>query len=552
MDTAAPFIAEERDRPWDRLIDEDWRIEAAYTDLLAIFDAAVARNPEGAAIHYFDAVISYRDLDTQSDRLAAHLVRTGFRPGDRLAVFMQNIPAFPIAMLATWKAGGVFLPVNPMNRARELAHILEDARPHCLILEPGLVHDVLEQLPAGGWRPAAVLVASGLDHSDGGRASVVAREERPCDEPSLMSVTASAAPIDFMRRALCPAAFLMYTSGTTGAPKGALISHHAASRSAVHARFAYGLEDGDAVIALAPIFHTTGLMCTVLTAFDLAGSLILHYKFAADVALEAIARHRPAFTAAAPTAFMALTKGMAPGSDRFASFRACGIGGAANSPTLVRSLNLDYGLPAQTGYGMTETSGAACVAPLKLRDDTPIDPDTGALSVGVPLPGVDVWIADEQGRSLPVGQIGEIIVQGRILMDGYWERADATEEALRPDGLQTGDVGFFDEAGWLYLVDRKKDMIVASGFKVWPREVEDVLSAHPAVEESAVIGVPDPYRGETVKAYVVLRSPGAASVEALLEHCGVNLAAYKRPREMEIVDELPKTASGKVQRAALR
>ena len=551
MGTAASVIGDGETRPWDRLVDANWRIDSDYEDILAIFDAAVARNPDETAIHYFDAAISYRELDRQSDRLARHLIETGFAPGDRLAVFMQNIPAFPVAMLATWKAGGLFLPVNPMNRARELTHILEDARPHSLILEPGLEQEVFNRLPDEGWRPASILIASGLDYSEGGRGRVVAPDEPASIRPTLASIVETDGDV-FIRREIYPTAFLMYTSGTTGMPKGALISHRSASRSALHARFAYGLEDGDAVIALAPIFHTTGLMCTVLTAFDLAGGLVLHYKFAADVALEAIVRHRPAFTAAAPTAFMALTNGQEAGADHFSSFKACGIGGAANSPTLVRSLNLEYGLPAQTGYGMTETSGAACVTPLALRDDTPVDPETGALSVGVPLPGVHVWIADEQGNQLPVGEIGEIVVQGRILMDGYWQRPDATDETLKPDGLRTGDVGFFDEDGWLYLVDRKKDMIVASGFKVWPREVEDVLSAHPAVLESAVVGIPHPYRGETVKAYVVLRSPGSVSVEDLLDHCGTNLAAYKRPKEMEIVGELPKTASGKIQRVALR
>lgn len=542
--------------PWHDLVDpSQLTITNDFSHGLDILDRALSKNADAIAIHYFDGKLTFRQLDEQSNAIAQALMEHGFAPGERLALYMQNMPAFTIAMLATWKVGGSVVPINPMNKTRELAIILNDARPRCLVLETCLLA-CYDQLAEGDHRPTLLLTASPLDYQqrDDPRILPSRAVTAATGHLSWSQLTERVAPRPQMARQRSPddAAFLMYTSGTTGLPKAAVLTHAATGRSSAYAKGSYALQDGETVIALAPVFHATGLMCTLMTAINLCSALVMTYRFHPEVALEAIREHRPTFTAASPTAYIALTQAQGASPADFACLRACAIGGAAVSPALASRLRDECGLPVQTGFGMTETGGAAAVAPLHLRDRTPVDPATGALSVGVPLPGVELWISGDAGEKLPPGEIGEIVIRAPTNMKEYWQRPEATAEALRYDGLRSGDVGFMDASGWFYLIDRKKDMIVASGFKVWPREVEDVLYGHPAVLEAAVVGVPDPYRGETVKAYVRLRSPGAASVADLQQFCRDNMASYKQPREFVIVEDLPKTASGKIQRAALR
>ncbi|TYR51061.1 class I adenylate-forming enzyme family protein, partial [Streptomyces parvus] len=257
-----------------------------------------------------------------------------------------------------------------------------------------------------------------------------------------------------------------------------------------------------------------------------------------------------AYTVGPSTAFMALAAHPDVTPDHFSSFRVISSGGAPLPPALVEKFRAGFGPYIRNGYGLTEcTAPCASVPP---EHEAPVDPVSGTLSVGVPGPDTVVRILDEEGREVPFGEQGEIAVRGPQVVSGYWNLPEATAAAF-PDGeLRTGDIGFMDAAGWLYVVDRKKDMINASGFKVWPREVEDVLYTHPAVREAAVVGVPDAYRGETVRAYVSLRPGASVEPGELAAFCEERLAAYKYPREVEILTELPKTASGKILRRELR
>jgi long-chain acyl-CoA synthetase len=311
-----------------------------------------------------------------------------------------------------------------------------------------------------------------------------------------------------------------------------------------------GLPEGCTYFALAPLFHITGLVVQVAGCFANAGTLALAYRFEPGVVLDAFLEHRPAFTVGPSTAFMALMAQPQAAPEHFASFRLISSGGAPVPPALVDAFRERLGPYLHNGYGLTEcTAPCASVPPGRTA---PVDAASGTLAVGVPGPDTVVRIVDEQGRDVPFGEQGEIAVTGPQVVPGYWRRPEATAAAF-PDGeLRTGDIGFMDTDGWLYVVDRKKDMINASGFKVWPREVEDVLYSHPAVREAAVVGVPDPYRGETVKAYVSLRPGSAAEPADLITHCEQRLAAYKYPRQVEILPELPKTSSGKILRRELR
>ncbi|PWS49800.1 acyl-CoA synthetase, partial [Streptomyces sp. FT05W] len=345
-------------------------------------------------------------------------------------------------------------------------------------------------------------------------------------------------------------ALISYTSGTSGTPKGAMNSHGNIMVNAERQRAGHPVDEGSAYFALAPLFHITGMVCQLAACVANAGTLVLAYRFEASVVLEAFAEHRPAYTVGPSTAFMALAAHPGATREHFASFKVISSGGAPLPPALVEKFREGYGPYIRNGYGLTEcTAPCASVPP---EHEAPVDPVSGTLSVGVPGPDTLVRIIDEKGDDVPFGEQGEIAVRGPQVVSGYWNLPEATEAAF-PDGeLRTGDIGFMDTAGWLYVVDRKKDMINASGFKVWPREVEDVLYTHPAVREAAVVGVPDPYRGETVRAYVSLRPGAGTEPGELTAYCRERLAAYKYPREVEILAELPKTASGKILRRELR
>ncbi|EFL14280.1 dicarboxylate-CoA ligase PimA [Streptomyces sp. C] len=345
-------------------------------------------------------------------------------------------------------------------------------------------------------------------------------------------------------------ALISYTSGTSGTPKGAMNPHGAITYNATRQVTGHPLPEGAGYFALAPLFHITGLVCELAACFVNAGTLVLTHRFHPGAVLDAFLEHRPAYAIGPATAFTALAAHPDATRDHFASFQVLSSGGAPLPPALVERLRADFGFYLRNGYGLTECTAPCASVPAHL--EAPVDPATGTLSVGVPGAQTLVRILDEHGAELPLGEAGEIAVRGPQVVPGYWGLPDATAAAF-PDGeLRTGDVGFMDADGWLYVVDRKKDMINTSGFKVWPREVEDVLYTHPAVREAAVVGVPDPYRGETVKAYVSLRPGASAGPAELAAYCADRLAAYKYPRQVEILPVLPQTTSGKILRRELR
>ncbi|MET0365941.1 MAG: AMP-binding protein, partial [Sphingobium sp.] len=293
-----------------------------------------------------------------------------------------------------------------------------------------------------------------------------------------------------------------------------------------------------------------GLSGHIGAALAARAPLILCYRFQHEVILEAVERHRPVFTVAAITALTAVIDAPTFVQERVSSLRTIFSGGAPVAPAMRERFREATGVTLRNVYGLTET-----VAPVIAAPETPlapVDPATGALSIGRAIPGTTIRIIDEDGQPCTPGEAGEISVTGPSVVEGYWQAPEATAEAMRPEGFRTGDIGVMDADGWIYLIDRKKDMIVASGFKVWPREVEDVLYEHPAVREAAVVSAPDSYRGETVKAVVSLR-PGERLEEGqLIEFCRARLAAYKVPRIVTILDDLPKTATGKILRRELR
>ena len=278
--------------------------------------------------------------------------------------------------------------------------------------------------------------------------------------------------------------------------------------------------------------------------------IVMSYRFDPDLALELIERHGATFTVASITVFIALMNASTADQRDLSKFTKIVSGGAPIAPATVEAYEQRFGAYIHNIYGLTETTSPSHCVPIGTR--APVDPDSGALSVGVPIFNTVVHVVDEDGNDVEPGETGEFVTSGPQVVSGYWEKPEETENAIPGGHLHTGDVGFMDEAGWFYLVDRKKDQINAAGYKIWPRDVEDVLYAHDAVKEAAVVGVPDEYRGETVKAFVSLKTGQSVTEQTLIAFCKERMAAYKYPRRIEFVDELPKTASGKILRRELR
>ncbi|MFB7494939.1 class I adenylate-forming enzyme family protein [Streptomyces sp. NPDC056161] len=540
-------------RPWLALLGTVQRAPIDPDDsLVHALRRVVAEVPDRTFLRYFDARLSYRETDELSDAVAAHLADRGLAPGARVAVLLQNSPHFVLAVLGAWKAGAIVVPVNPMYKSAEVAHVLRDSGATALICAERAWAGYLRTTAADS--PVRIVLTTGeLDFQTRHDTRVLNFERLPgaADADDLVAVARrpAAAPAGRAPRPT-DVALISYTSGTSGTPKGATNTHGNIMYNAERQRTGLGLPAAPVYHALAPLFHITGMVCQFGSCLAGAGTLVLTYRFEPGVVLEAFAEHRPHYTVGPATAFMALAAHPDAARDHFASFVQISSGGAPLPPALVEKFRADFGPYLRNGYGLTECTAPCASVPPHL--EAPVDAGSGTLAVGVPGADTVVRIVDDEGAEVPIGRSGEIVVRGPQVVPGYWRRPEATAETF-PDGeLRTGDIGFMDRQGWLYVVDRKKDMINASGFKVWPREVEDVLYTHPAVREAAVVGVPDGYRGETVKAYISLRPGAAADPAALAAYCKERLAAYKYPRQVEILSDLPKTASGKILRRELR
>ncbi|GAA1878437.1 hypothetical protein GCM10009836_69780 [Pseudonocardia ailaonensis] len=543
------------DRPWLARYDpgQPDSITLDHPDMLSLFRATVARAGERDALRYFDGRISWAELDELSDALAAGLLDTGLSPGDRVALYLQNDPQYVIALLATWKAGAVAVNVNPMNRERELRLLLDDSGSRVLVTLENLYRDVAASV-VGDTAVRTVVTTSELEFQSRNDSRLLGGVTRIACEGTVDLVglverfrgqrppSVSPAPED--------TAVLTYTSGTTGPPKGAMNTHaNLVFTSQVYRGFCE-LSGDDVILGVAPLFHITGLVGHVTAAMLLGAPLVLTHRFEPSAVLETIAAERATFTVGSITVFIALMNAPGASSDALATLTKIWSGGAPIPPSTVAAFRDTFGQYIHNIYGLTETTSPSHCTPA--HAEAPVDPTSGALSVGVPVYDTVVRIVGEDGQDLPPGEVGEIVTTGPQVVKGYWNKPEETARALPGGALHTGDVGYMDADGWFYIVDRKKDQINVSGYKVWPREVEDTLYEHPAVREAAVVGVPDEYRGETVKAFVSLRPGTEATAEELIAFTKERMAAYKYPRQVEFLDEIPKTASGKLLRRELR
>jgi long-chain acyl-CoA synthetase len=544
------------ERPWRRLYQGlPHTIEAATQTGLDMFRATVARGGRAPLVHYFDRTIAAAELDAMSSALAVALQKRGVRAGDRVAMYLQNIPQVLLTVVAAWKCGASVVPCNPMLRERELVKILGDAGCRVLISQDDLYSDVVRAaLSTIGVRHT--ITTSALDFLAAGPPlpAVLARSGR-VRHAGVSDLLELVMQHDGQSPAPAPitgddVAFMVYTSGTTGEPKAATNTH----KNVVFATSVYqkwiGFGDGDSILGLAPLFHVTGLIGHVALSLLTGAPLILFYRFDVDEACRLAELHRATFTVSAVTAFIALLNSEAMGRHDLSSLTKVYTGGAPTPPGVLADWHARTGTRIQPMYGLTEATSPTHMTPPGLV--APVDPRSGVMSMGVPVFNTDVRVITESGEEAAPGEIGELVIAGPQIVPGYWRKPKETAAALLDGALRTGDVGFMDKEGWFYLVDRKKDMIVASGFKVWPREVEEVLYLHPAVREAAVVGVPDAYRGETIKAVVSLKPGYEVTPDELKGFARSQLAAYKYPRFVEIMDELPKTTSGKILRRLLQ
>jgi long-chain acyl-CoA synthetase len=543
------------DRPWLNQYNPGMPtdIEVPFQSALEMFRHTAKTATPRPLVHYFGRTLSVGDVDEASDALASAMINEGFAAGDRVAIYMQNVPQFVITVIATWKAGGVVVSINPMSKARELTYVLEDSGASVLVTLESLYADVAKDVVAACPGVRTVITTNEIDLL-GERPALLAGSvktvaQRVLDLVTLLGVHEGVRPPD-VTFAADDIAFLTYTSGTTGPPKGAMNTHRNVVFNSEAYRTWMSLTPDDVVLGVAPLFHITGLIAHLTVAVLVPMPIVLAYRFDPATMLDQIERYRPTFTVGAITVFIALMNDPSCPGRALSSLTKVYSGGAPIAPTMVERFEKEVGPYIHNIYGLTETTSPSHGVPMGKR--SPVDPTSGALSVGVPIFNTVVRVIDDDGNDVPTGEIGEFVTSGPQVVVGYWNKPDETAHALPGGDLHTGDVGFMDADGWYYVVDRKKDMIIASGYKVWPREVEDILYQHPAVREAAVVGVPDEYRGETVKAFVSLRPGESATETELIAFCKERMSAYKYPRSVEMVDELPKTVTGKILRRELR
>ncbi|GLQ04780.1 AMP-binding protein [Sneathiella chinensis] len=520
-----------------------------YPSVVSMFDEAIGRFGDKTAFRNFGATLTYKQLDAEARKIAAYLQQVlGHQKGDRVAVMMPNIMAFPATLLGVLRAGLVQVNVNPLYTPRELEHQLNDAGVETIVIFSGSTGTLAEIVGNTGIRN--ILVADLGDLGNAALPSPVV-DDRLTGAVPLSSVLEEGAKRDLAPVSLShqDLVFLQYTGGTTGVAKGAMLSHGNLVANVLQFRTFVGgqVEDGgELVITALPLYHIFALTVNFIGYF-LAGAENVMITNPRDMPafVEELKKHKFTMMTGVNTLFAGLLMTPEFASCDFSRLRMAVGGGTAVQKAVSDRWKAVTGRHIQEGYGLSETSPIVTFSP-------PVSSEFKN-SIGIPLPQTDVSIRGDDGTALPAGEVGEICVQGPQVMQGYWNRAEATAEVMTPDGyFRTGDVAYMSEDGYFHIVDRKKDMILVSGFNVFPNEIEAIVAELDGVAESACIGVEDERTGEAVKLFVV-RAPGSEiTAEEIAEYCRKNLTAYKNPKIITFIDELPKSTVGKILRRELR
>jgi long-chain acyl-CoA synthetase len=486
-------------------------------NLAASLARNAADNPDRVAIHLGDQTTSYRELDDQSARVAGLLAARGIAPGTPIGIMLPNVPEFASVYYGILRTGAVVVPMNPLLKAREIAYYLGDSGAPVIF----------------AWHVTAPEVEIGAKEA-GAEAILV----DPATFPDILA-TASPAP-QVVDRAAYDTAVVLYTSGTTGHPKGAELTHaNLINNVEVSAADLFQLGPDDLIFGGLPLFHAFGQTCTLNAAIMTGASLTVLPRFDAAKALRILADERVTIFAGVPTMFSALLHVPDRSNYDVSALRLCISGGAAMPVEVLRQFEDQFDCIVLEGYGLSETSPVASFN----HPDRERKPG----SIGTPIRGVEMRVVDAAGAEVPQGEVGEIAIRGHNIMKGYLNKPDATAEAVSADGwFRTGDIGRVDADGYYYIVDRKKDLIIRGGYNIYPREIEEVLYEHPEVAEAAVVGMPHPELGEEVGAAVALKPGATVTPDELRSYVKSQVAAYKYPRRVWIVDALPKGPTGKI------
>lgn len=515
-------------------------IEIPSMNLLQMLERTVNRYPGQVATWFMGESLSYGNLYQRTLRTMAQLTDLGVKPGHRVGIMLPNCPQYVIAYFAVTGLGAIVVQVNPMSTVSELTYLLTDSGAQVMVAHESMLRTVER---ARSETPLRSVVGVRFLSDSQNLFQEIQPEYWLEDWFDGDKVPAEVAPIDPEEVAV-----LQYTGGTTGRPKGAMLTHRNLVANAFQSNTMIpgGVTLEDKMVCALPFFHVYAMtVCMNLSVLSGMAMLILP-RFEPRALVTLFKEHRPTLFPAVPTMYVALGQVVKEGSDLLSSLRVCNSGGAPLPEQVMVHFERLTGAVVLEGYGLSEAS--------PVTHTNPSADSRKPGSIGLPLANTEARIVDpgDGDVELGVNEIGELLIRGPQVMKGYWQRPEETRRTLVNGWLHTGDIAKIDEDGYAYIVDRKKDLIIASGFNVYPREVEEVLFQHADVLEAAVVGVPDEYRGETVAAYVVLKPGSLATEEDIMEWCREHLSAYKTPRSIELRDSLPKSAVGKVLRRDLR
>jgi long-chain acyl-CoA synthetase len=485
------------------------------SNLANALSKTAAAHPDAVAIKLDDAELTYAQLDVASSLFAGHLVAQGIEPGDRVGLMLPNVPYFPVIYYGILKAGGVVVPMNVLLKGREVEFYLKDPDAKACYAWADFGEDAA--IGAAGTDAELTLVKPG----------------------EFEQLLAAATPIEsVVERADDDTAVILYTSGTTGTPKGAELTHANLASNAAIAVEMFSFTPDDMIFGGLPLFHSFGQTCAMNAGVASGATITLLPRFEPGKALEIIERDRVTVFMGVPTMYVAKLHHPSASEIDSSSLRYCVSGGASLPVEVLNGIEQLFGSKMLEGYGLSETSPIASF-------NQPVNPAKPG-SIGTPIPGVSMKLVDDDGNDVAPGEVGEIVIQGPNVMKGYWKRDDATAEVMKDGWFYSGDMAKVDDEGYFFIVDRKKELIIRGGYNVYPREIEEVLYEHPSIMEVAVIAVPHDELGEEVAAAIAFKPGEAATVEEIREFAKERVAAYKYPRHIWIVDELPKTATGKI------
>ncbi|HAR98878.1 MAG TPA: long-chain fatty acid--CoA ligase [Syntrophus sp. (in: bacteria)] len=502
-------------------------MKLAFANIREMVETQARRYGDRIAIRYYERDITYRELDERSNRVANGLLKLGVRKGDRVCILMDNSPEFYEAYFGIIKIGAIAGPVNCWWQTGEIQYLLNDSGAVVLFCDHayrGHVDKILDGTPA-------------LKH-------VIEREatdDRFLKFEDLQALAAELAPVEI---ALDDVAMIVYTSGTTGNPKGVLLTHGNILTNSWQASLLANIDENDVIMCFLPLFHVNGLVITGTSPLSKGSQIILRRNFSASEFWECVAKYRVSIFSGVPTVYQILLN--TPGFEGVdVSSLRYGVCGAAPMPVeAIRKFEETFNMIIIEGYGLTEgTAGATA---------NPIDGVRKIGSIGIPFAESEIRLLDEQDREVPQGEVGEICVKGDHVMKGYFNKPEETAQTLRGGWLHTGDMAYKDEEGYLFIVDRKKEMIIRGGENIYPKELEGIIYRHPQVMEVAVVGAPDPIYGEEVMACLVLHPGQALTDEAFKEWCRANMASYKVPKYVDIRTALPKNILGKILKKELK